>query len=289
MGLFSSITDAVFDAVDFASDAIQGAGGALENLVETKPAQLAVAQQIKTAIKPTGANMGIFDTFTSGLSSVAQNLTNIANPINTIGGFFGSDQPIVGPRPIQIQPPSVIQQPAQAVQQAVPAQETGSSGSLTLNVGQPMQTQQAGFGALLPGLISGGRALLKSPIGQAIGIGGAGALIGSMGGTSVSKQKFRTKDVRLAKSVLKATNNNLQMASQILRVDPFTLLQMSTQKLPEKSVVPTTSAIRKTRKTVRQLERLVNLRDDIAKMAKTTTRRRTTTRKSGMSTTLIKN
>ena len=183
----------------------------------------------------------------------------------------------------------MIQQPAQAVQQAVPAQETGSSGSLTLNVGQPMQTQQAGFGALLPGLISGGRALLKSPIGQAIGIGGAGALIGSMGGTSVSKQKFRTKDVRLAKSVLKATNNNLQMASQILRVDPFTLLQMSTQKLPEKSVVPTTSAIRKTRKTVRQLERLVNLRDDIAKMAKTTTRRRTTTRKSGMSTTLIKN
>jgi hypothetical protein len=289
MGLFSRIKDAVVDVADFAGGVVQSVGGLAKEAIKSPPVQVALSQNIGSILPTGGKEMGLIDTFTGGLTTAAQTLANIASPINTIGSFFGSDTPVIGSQQQPIVVQGAQQQPAQAVGQAARASETAQSGSLTLNVGTPMQTQQAGFGAFLPQLIGGARALIKSPVAQAIGLGGAGAIVGSLGNGQVSKMKFRTKDVRLARSVYNATDKNLQVAAQILRVDPFTLSQMLMQKLPERSVVPTTAAIRKTRKTVRQLERMCNLRDDIAKMAKTTTRRRTTARKTGMSTTLIKN
>ena len=67
-------------------------------------------------------------------------------------------------------PGSSVQQPAITSVTNVGAQESQGSGSI-----------QAGMGSLIPGLVSGARSLIKSPLGQ-IGLGtGAGTAISFLG------------------------------------------------------------------------------------------------------------
>jgi hypothetical protein len=108
-----------------------------------------------------------------------------------------------------------------------------------------------------------------------------------LGGDS-RPMRYPTKQVRIVKSVYNQTGRDLMMTSQILGIDPQNVSQMIMQKLPAPNPAPTASAIKKTRSTIRKLDRMCNLRDEIAKSAKTTTRRRAPMRRAS-TTTLIKN
>ena len=100
--------------------------------------------------------------------------------------------------------------------------------------------------------------------------------------------RYPTKQVRIVKAVYNQTGRNLVQTAEILGLDVQNVSQMIMQKLPAPNPAPTAAAIKKTRSTIRKLDRMCNLRDEIAKSAKTTTRRRAPMRRAS-TTTLIKN
>ena len=179
----------------------------------------------------------------------------------------------------------------------------GSSGNLS-SIQAPQAgftTQNAGFGAGFGTFLGDVGRNIVSPISNIIGafrtpqnaqqpaittIGGGLGL--SMLGGDARPMRYPTKQVRLVKAVYNQTGRNLMQTSEILGIDPQNVSQMIMQKLPAPNPAPTASAIRKTRSTIRKLDRMCNLRDEIAKSAKTTTRRRAPMRRAS-TTTLIKN
>jgi hypothetical protein len=220
-------------------------------------------QNLNRIQAPTGgmstANAGFGAGFGSFLGDVGR---NIVNPISNIIGAFRT--------------PSNNQQPAVTTIGGSGASETSSSGTI-----------DAGFGSLIPGVISGARNFLTSPGGQiATGVGASLGL--SLLGGSSGSMRYPTKQVRIVKAVYNQTGRDLMQTSNILGIDPQNVSQMIMQKLPAPNPAPTASAIKKTRSTIRKLDRMCNLRDEIAKSAKTTTRRRAPMRRA-TSTTLIKN
>lgn len=206
----------------------------------------------------TTANAGFGAGFGNFLTDVGR---NIINPVSGIINAFRT--------------PQNRQQPAITTIGGGGAQESQGSGSL-----------QAGLGALVPAFNTA-RNFLTSPGGQiATGIGASLGL--SMLGGDSRPMRYPTKQVRIVKSVYNQTGRDLMMTSQILGIDPQNVSQMIMQKLPAPNPAPTASAIKKTRSTIRKLDRMCNLRDEIAKSAKTTTRRRAPMRRAS-TTTLIKN
>lgn len=206
----------------------------------------------------TTANAGFGAGFGSFLGDVGR---NIVSPISNIIGAFRT--------------PQNSQQPAITTIGGGGAQESQGSGSVQLGLG-------SGVGQILS---QAGR-FLRTPGGQvATGIGGLGL---SMLGGDARPMRYPTKQVRLVKAVYNQTGRNLMQTSEILGIDPQNVSQMIMQKLPAPNPAPTASAIRKTRSTIRKLDRMCNLRDEIAKSAKTTTRRRAPMRRAS-TTTLIKN
>jgi len=206
----------------------------------------------------TTQNAGFGAGFGTFLGDVGR---NIVNPISNIIGAFRT--------------PQNKQQPAITTIGGGGAQESQGSGSL-----------QAGMGGLAGQVLSQAGRFLRTPGGQvATGLGGLGL---SMLGGDARPMKYPTKQVRLVKAVYNQTGRNLMQTSEILGIDPQNVSQMIMQKLPAPNPAPTASAIRKTRSTIRKLDRMCNLRDEIAKSAKTTTRRRSPMRRAS-TTTLIKN
>jgi len=206
----------------------------------------------------TTQNAGFGAGFGSFLGDVGR---NIVNPISNIIGSFRTAQN--------------RQQPAVTTIGGGGAQESQGSGSL-----------QAGLGGLAGQALQQAGRFLRTPTGQiGTAIGGLGL---SMLGGDARPMRYPTKQVRLVKAVYNQTGRNLMQTSEILGIDVQNVSQMIMQKLPAPNPAPTASAIRKTRSTIRKLDRMCNLRDEIAKSAKTTTRRRSPMRRAS-TTTLIKN
>ena len=207
----------------------------------------------------TTQNSGFGAGFGSFIGDVGR---NILSPISNIIGAFRT--------------PQNRQQPAITTIGGGGAQETSGSGSVDASLFGPASS-----------LISTAGKFFKSPAGQIITGAGGLALGGGLLGDS-RPMKYPTKQVRIVKAVYNQSGRNLPLTAEILGLDIQNVSQMIMQKLPAPNPAPTASAIRKTRSTIRKLDRMCNLRDEIAKSAKTTTRRRAPMRRAS-TTTLIKN
>ena len=171
-------------------------------------------------------------------------------------------------------PPGVGQQPAVTTVTNVGAQESQGSGSI-----------QAGVGSVLPSLVSAGRGLLKSPLGQlALGTG-TGVALSGLGGQP-SGMRITRKMKSQARMVLNMTGGNLSAAADILGIDENMLVMILLKRFRNDGPVVTKAALRKTRQTVRRLKSMCDMYDDLRPRASA---RRRTPMKRATTTTLIKN
>jgi hypothetical protein len=293
MGLFGNITNTIEGVVNNAVGKAKHLVGHAKEGVQLPPVQLYLATQgvpglnngsqtlgsgefaatdvIYSGGNQVATNTNFFDTIVDGFSKTVDTISSIADPINKLGFITGRDSNLI------------TTGPAMTTTGNIGAQETTDSGTITINTGGG-QTTEAGSGLinLLNPLL---KTIRNNPL-TSIGVGGSAlSLLPSMGQSR--KQRFRTKDVRIARSVYNLMGRDLMQASQILQIEPGQLSAMLLQKLPSPNPAPTAAALRKTKSTIRKLDRMCNLRDEIAKHAKTTTRRRTPMKRA--TTTLISN
>ena len=204
---------------------------------------------------------GFFSTLRSGLRETGGFISDVF--ASGIPQLFGKQRP-----------PGVGQQPAVTTVTNVGAQESQGSGSI-----------QAGVGSMLPSLVSAGRGLLKSPLGQlALGTG-AGVALSELNGQPKGMRITR-KMKSQARMVLNMTGGNLSAASQILGIDENMLVMILLKRFRNDGPVVTKAALRKTKQTVRRLKSMCDMYDDLRPRA--TTRRRTPMKRAS-TTTLIKN
>ena len=203
---------------------------------------------------------GFFSTLRSGLRETGGFISDVF--ASGIPQLFGKQRPI-----------GVGQQPAVTTVTNVGAQESQGSGSI-----------QAGVGSVVPSLVSAGRSLLKSPLGQLALGGGAGLALTGINGQP-SGMRITRKMKSQARMVLNMTGGNLSAAAEILGVDENTLVMILLKRFRNDGPVVTKAALRKTRQTVRRLKSMCDMYDSL--------RPRATTRRSPMkratTTTLIKN
>ena len=153
------------------------------------------------------------------------------------------------------------------------AQESQGSGSI-----------QAGVGSVLPSLVSAGRGLLKSPLGQlALGTG-TGVALSGLGGQP-SGMRITRKMKSQARMVLNMTGGNLSAAADILGIDENMLVMILLKRFRNDGPVVTKAALRKTKQTVRRLKSMCDMYDSLRPTA---TRRRSPMKRAS-TTTLIKN
>ena len=203
---------------------------------------------------------GFFSTLRSGLRETGGFISDVF--ASGIPQLFGKQRPA-----------GVAQQPAVTTVTSVGAQESQGSGSV-----------QAGVGSVLPSLISAGRGLLKSPLGQlALGTG-TGVALSGLGGQP-SGMRITRKMKSQARTILNMTGGNISAAAEILGIDENMLIMILLKRFRNDGPVVTKAALRKTKQTVRRLKSMCDMYDDLRPRA--TARRRTPMRKS--TTTLIKN
>jgi len=217
-----------------------------------------------TFSSPQPQQIGFFDR----LGNIGSNVGNtlLTGLENAIPGLI--QQKVFGTRP-----QSASQGPAITTVTNVGAQESSGSGSI-----------QAGMGSLLPGLLAGGRSLLKNPLGQIALGGGAGLALQGMG--SSSGMRITRKMKSQARSILNMTGGNLSTASDILGIDENTLVMILLKRFRNDGPVVTKAALRKTKQTIRRLH---SMQDVLKSIAPTATGRRRTPMKRATTTTLIKN
>lgn len=203
---------------------------------------------------------GFFSTLRSGLRETGGFISDVF--ASGIPQLFGKQRPL-----------GVGQQPAVTTVTNVGAQESQGSGSI-----------QAGVGSVLPSLVSAGRGLLKSPLGQlALGTG-TGVALSGLGGQP-SGMRITRKMKSQARMVLNMTGGNLSAAADILGIDENTLVMILLKRFRNDGPVVTKAALRKTKQTVRRLKSMCDMYDSLRPSA---TRRRTPMKRSS-TTTLIKN
>lgn len=208
-----------------------------------------------------GGETGFFSTLRSGLRETGGFISDVF--ASGIPQLFGKQRPV-----------GVGQQPAVTTVTNVGAQESQGSGSV-----------QAGVGSVLPSLVSAGRSLLKSPLGQlALGTG-AGVALSGVGGQP-SGMRITRKMKSQARMILNMTGGNLSAASEILGIDEQTLVMILLKRFRNDGPVVTKAALRKTKQTVRRLKSMCDMYDDLRPRA--TTRRRSPMKRAS-TTTLIKN
>lgn len=188
-----------------------------------------------------------------------------------IGSAFGSGLPqLFGVS----RPRGVGQQPAITTVTNVGAQESQGSGSI-----------QAGMGSLIPGLVSGARSLIKSPVGQLLtgtGVGTAISMIGADGKPMRITRKMKSQ----AKSLLNMTGGNLQLTADFLGISEQQLVFILLKRFRNDGPVVTKAALRKTKSTIRKMKNMCDMYDDLRPAAR---RRSPVRRATRSSTTLIKN
>jgi len=203
---------------------------------------------------------GFFSTLRSGLRETGGFISDVFS--SGIPQLFG-----------QQRPRGVGQQPAVTTVTNVGAQESQGSGSI-----------QAGVGSVLPSLVSAGRGLLKSPLGQlALGTG-TGVALSGLGGQP-SGMRITRKMKSQARMVLNMTGGNLSAASDILGIDENMLVMILLKRFRNDGPVVTKAALRKTKQTVRRLKSMCDMYDSLRPTA---TRRRSPMKRAS-TTTLIKN
>jgi len=203
---------------------------------------------------------GFFSTLRSGLRETGGFISDVF--ASGIPQLFGKQRPI-----------GVGQQPAVTTVTNVGAQESQGSGSV-----------QAGVGSVLPSLVSAGRGLLKSPLGQLALGGGAGLALSGMNGQP-SGMRITRKMKSQARTVLNMTGGNLSVAADILGIDENTLVMILLKRFRNDGPVVTKAALRKTKQTVRRLKSMCDMYDSLRPTA---TRRRAPMKRAS-TTTLIKN
>ena len=203
---------------------------------------------------------GFFSTLRSGLRETGGFISDVF--ASGIPQLFGKQRPV-----------GVGQQPAVTTVTNVGAQESQGSGSV-----------QAGVGSVLPNLVSAGRTLLKSPLGQLALGGGAGLALSGMNGQP-SGMRITRKMKSQARTVLNMTGGNLSVAADILGIDENTLVMILLKRFRNDGPVVTKAALRKTKQTVRRLKSMCDMYDSLRPTA---TRRRSPMKRAS-TTTLIKN
>ena len=271
---------------------IPGAGGAIAGLAAgTVAAGEAKKKARKEQAQFAQEREKIMMNYPSGFDPVTGSLTNVSNA-NKQAGFgagFGSflgeaTRNIVQPVGSFLsgignifgggRPTSSTQQPAITTVTNVGAQESQGSGSI-----------QAGFGSVLPSLVSGARSFVKSPLGQiAFGtsVGGALSLLDSAGKPMRVTRKMKSQ----LKMLLRQTNNNYALVGDFLGLNTEQMLFVLNKTFRNDGPVVTKAALRKTKSTIRKLKNMCDMYDDLRPAAR---RRAPMRRATRASTTLIKN
>lgn len=206
---------------------------------------------------------------------------------DTVGGFFRDAGGLVRdafssgiPQLFGVggRTPSSVTQPAVSTSLNIGAQESQGSGSI-----------QAGLGAF-PALVSAGRNLIRSPLGQ-VGIGtGVGSALGLFD-SSGRQMRITRKTKRLAQQAYALSMGDLSSATSLFQnltgmsVSQMQFVQILTKRFRNDGAVITKAALRKTRSTIRKMKNMCDMYDDLRPAA----RRRTMKRAATSRTTLIKN
>ena len=218
------------------------------------------ASQLRVNAGSPQSSSGFFGTVRSGLQQVGGLVSDAF--ASGIPQLFGASRP-----------QGVGQQPAITTVTNVGAQESQGSGTI----------QSAGFGNMVPGLLSGARSLLKSPLGQ-VALGGGTALGFSMLGPDGKPVRVTRKMRSQLKNLLRMTGNNYALVGDFLGYDQDMMLFILSKRFRNDGPVVTKAALRKTKQTVRRLKSMCDMYDSL----RPTARRRTTPMRRA-STTLIKN
>jgi hypothetical protein len=206
-----------------------------------------------------------------------ERLGNLGSSVgNTLLTGLESAVPSVLNRAIfgESRPRSAVQGPALTTVTNVGAQESQGSGSI-----------QAGAGALLPQVLGGARALLKSPAGQ-LALGGGVGFATSMLGPDGKPMRVTRKMRSQLKSLLRMTNNNYSLVGDFLNLNQEQMLFILNKRFRNDGPVVTKAALRKTKSTIRRLH---SMQDVLKSITPTAAGRRRAPMKRAMSTTLIKN
>ena len=158
-----------------------------------------------------------------------------------------------------------------------PAKETAGSGEISINNqigGGYYPTQEAG----LPAIIGGGFSALGKYLPQAIG----GATIGALAPTVIDQFSGQPKKLRVTRKlksqVRQAVNlMGIEGTAQAMGVDVNTVLYILMKKMRNDGPYVTKAAVRKTRQTIRKLDTLCDLKDEMCPPKRATARRRTST------------
>ena len=231
--------------------------GSTRSSIPTIQANLAATSPV---IGTASSGEGFFSTLRSGLRETGGFISDVFS--SGIPALFGVDRPR-----------GVGQQPAITTVTNVGAQESQGSGSI-----------QAGFGSMLPSIVGGARALLKSPAGQLALGGGAGFALQGMG-TQGTGMRITRKMKSQARTVLNLANGNISIAADMLNISENMLIMILLKRFRNDGPVVTKAALRKTKQTVRRLKSMCDMYDSLRPSA---TRRKAPMRRAS-TTTLIKN
>ena len=138
------------------------------------------------------------------------------------------------------------------------------------NIPRPPATQQSGFmSANLPAIFMGGGAILS----------GAAAVIDLFFTDPITGETKRKKITRKFKSQVKQSVMlvGLEETANMLQTTPDIVVQILLKRFRNDGPYITKAAVRKTRSTVRKMEQVNMLTKEIAKLAGTSTTRRTRT------------
>lgn len=231
--------------------------GSTRSSIPTIQANLAATSPV---IGTASSGEGFFSTLRSGLRETGGFISDVFS--SGIPALFGVDRPR-----------GVGQQPAITTVTNVGAQESQGSGSI-----------QAGIGSMLPSIVGGARALLKSPAGQLALGGSAGLALQGMGSQS-GMPRITRRMKSDARRILNMTGGNLQAAADMFGVSQEFFVFVLLKRFRNDGPVVTKAALRKTKQTVRRLKSMCDMYDSLRPTA---TRRRSPMKRAS-TTTLIKN
>lgn len=288
MSLSSFVSRVIPAAIGFAQGGPVGAATAIVGTEKAKREEKRFKQQQQAQALEREKIMAQYP---SGFDPVTGQMTGVSTTTQQagMGGFFGGVTDffkgageVIGsafgsglPQLFGVsRPRGVGQQPAITTVTNVGAQESQGSGSI-----------QAGMGSLIPGLVSGARSLIKSPVGQLLTGTGVGTAI-SMLGADGKPMRITRKMKSQARSLLNMTGGNLQLTADFLGISEQQLVFILLKRFRNDGPVVTKAALRKTKSTIRKMKNMCDMYDDLRPAARRRTPMRRATRSS---TTLIKN
>jgi len=182
------------------------------------------------------------------------------------GSFFGGNSQEQGQS-------TAVDMPTQSAKETAQSGETIVAPPASYQGSSYFPTTQAGFGALVPAAGN----LLTKYFPQIVG-GIGGALLAPTVMDAVTGQPKKLRVTRKLKSQVKQAVNllGIEGAAQAMGVDVNTILYILMKKMRNDGPYVTKAAVRKTRQTIRKLDTLCDLKDEMCPPKRATARRRTT-------------